>query len=106
MQVYVPPVSRWHGESRLLIKEIVVNGEDQMLINSSKFSAFATILLSPIAFTQFIPASNVFGCATAVIAPRNADVRSIDWTHAGPVVFLSSAPTSISRSPFMKITNL
>ncbi|HEY8734861.1 MAG TPA: hypothetical protein VIL90_09870, partial [Puia sp.] len=89
-----------------LIKDVVVYGVEQTAMRSSKFSVFATFLLSPIAFTQFIPVSYVAGCATAKTAPRNAVLRSMDLTHASPVVLRSSAPTSRSKSPFAFISNV
>ena len=49
--------------------------------------------------THSIPVTYVAGCATATTAPRKADVRSIDQTHAGAATRRSSAPTSISFCP-------
>src|ERR1700689_4359959 len=95
-----PPTSLWSGVSRLLINDVVVNGEDQTSINSCKFSDFATLLLLPMVFTHSIPVRYVTGCATPNTAPRNAVLRSIARTQARPDGLRSSAPTSISKSPF------
>src|ERR1700675_2619867 len=104
MQVGDAPTSRWSGESLLLIKDVVVKGDDQIPIKFFKVSVFATFLLLPMAFTHSIPVRNVAGWATAETAPRNAVVRSMDWTHASPDVRRSSAPTSRSKFPFTLIS--